>query len=132
MIQLFSRDGAGAPTLSTSTSMSAWDTQRYQAGIEGGNQYGGSVLNQSQFATDGYREHSNASIDKSFAKLTLTPDTDSKLALIYTQLNQNDTKDPQGLSWDEYQANQNGASPSAELYDTRKTVDNSSLSLSEA
>lgn len=130
VIQLFSRDGAGAPTASVNTAVSAWDTQRYQAGIEGGNELGGFLLNQSQFSTDGYREHSNASIDKTFAKLTLTPDADSKLALIYTQLHQDDTKDPQGLSWDEYQQNQNAASPGALLYDTRKSVDNSSLSLS--
>ena len=129
VIQLFSRDGAGAPTLSTNTSMSAWDTQRYQAGIEGGNELGGFLLNQSQFSTDGYREHSNATIDKSFAKLTLTPDADSRLALIYTHLQQDDTKDPQGLTWDEYQANDNASSPGALLYDTRKSVENSSLSL---
>lgn len=129
VIQLFSRDGAGAPSVSANTAMSAWDTQRYQAGAEGGNESGGFLLNQSQFSTDGYREHSNASIDKSFAKLTLTPDIDTRLALIYTRLNQDDTKDPQGLTWDEYEENQNAASPNAELYDTRKTVDNSSLSL---
>ena len=129
VIQLFSRDGAGAPSVSANTAMSAWDTQRYQAGAEGGNESGGFLLNQSQFSTDGYREHSNASIDKSFAKLTLTPDADTRLALIYTRLNQDDTKDPQGLTWDEYEENQNAASPNAELYDTRKTVDNSSLSL---
>jgi iron complex outermembrane receptor protein len=130
VIQLFSRDGAGTPTASASTALSAWDTQRYQAGIEGGNELGGFLLNQSQFSTDGFREHSNASIDKSFAKLTLTPDADSRLALIYTHLSQDDTKDPQGLSWDEYQADDNASSPGALLYDTRKSVDNTSLSLS--
>ena len=129
VIQLFSRDGAGSPTISANTSMGAWDTQRSNVGVEGGNQYAGVVFNQSQFDTDGYREHSNATLDKTFAKLTLNPDTDSKLALIFTQLNQNDTLDPQGLSWDEYQENQNAASPSAELYNTRKTVDHTSLAL---
>ena len=130
VIQLFSRDGAGTPTASANTSFSAWDTQRYQAGIEGGNEFGGFLLNQSQFSTDGYREHSNASIDKSFAKLTLIPDADSRLALIYTHLSQDDTKDPQGLTWDEYQEDNNASSPGALLYDTRKSVENSSLSLS--
>ena len=130
VIQLFSRDGAGDPTVSANTSVSAWDTQRYQAGIEGGNEFGGFLLNQSQFSTDGYREHSNASIDKSFAKLTLTPDADSRLALIYTHLSQDDTKDPQGLTWDQYEADHNAASPEALKYNTRKSVENSSLSLS--
>ncbi len=129
VIQLFSRNGAGSPTLSTNTSRSAWDTQRSQVSVEGGNEYGGVLLNQSHFDTGGYRQHSSAIIDKSFAKLNLYPDTDSQLSLIFTQLNQNDTQDPQGLSWDEYQADQNAASPSALLFNTRKTVDHSSVAL---
>ncbi len=129
VIQLFSRDGAGAPTVSANTARSAWDSQRSQVAIEGGNEHGGILLNQSHFSTDGYREHSSATLDKTFAKLSWYPDTDSKLALIFTQLNQNDSEDPQGLTWDQYQADHNAAAPSAVQYNTRKTVDHSSLAL---
>ena len=129
VIQLFSRDGAGSTSISANTALSAWDTQRSQVSAEGGNEFGGVLLNQSHFTTDGYREHSNAILDKTFAKLTLNPNVDSRLSLIFTQLNQDDSQDPQGLSWDEYQADQNAASPSALLYDTRKTVDHRSLAL---
>ncbi|MBF7730754.1 TonB-dependent receptor [Pseudomonas sp. N040] len=129
VIQLFSRDGAGPPRVSASTAMAAWDTRRSQVSVEGGNQQAGVLVNQSHFSTDGYRQHSSASLDKTFAKLTLHPDAESRLALIYTQLNQNDSLDPQGLTWDEYTARQDAAAPGALLFDTRKTVDHSSLAL---
>ena len=113
VIQLFSRDGDSVPTVSGNTAVSAWDTQRSQLAVEGGNEQGSVIVSASRFDTGGYREHSSAVIDKSFAKLTLTPSAESKLALIYSHLKQDDTQDPQGLTWDEYRVNQNAASPNA-------------------
>ena len=129
VIQLFSRDGDSVPTVSGNTAVSAWDTQRSQLAVEGGNEQGSVIVSASRFDTGGYREHSSAVIDKSFAKLTLTPSAASKLALIYSHLKQDDTQDPQGLTWDEYRVNQNAASPNALLFNTRKSVDHSSVAL---
>ena len=129
VIQLFSRDGAGAPQIGASTAQGDWDTTRSQLTVEGGNERAGVILNQSHFGTDGFRQHSSATLDKSFAKLSLFPDEDSSLDLIYMHLDQDHSQDPQGLSWSEYEADPHAAAPGALLYDTRKSVEHSSLAL---
>ncbi|MCU9948417.1 TonB-dependent receptor family protein [Pseudomonas sp. PDM13] len=123
VIQVFSRDGQGAPKVSSETSQGAWGTSRTRITAEGGNDKGGFLVNQSHYESDGYRKHSAATLDKSFAKLTLYPDDDSKLALTFSQLNQNGTQDPLGLTWAGYQADPRGVADAALNYDTRKTID---------
>ncbi|WP_236233927.1 TonB-dependent receptor family protein [Pseudomonas tohonis] len=123
VIQVFSRDGQGAPKVSSETSQGAWGTSRTRLTAEGGNDQGGFLVNQSHYESDGYRKHSAATLDKSFAKLTLYPDDDSKLALTFSQLNQNGTQDPLGLTWAGYQADPRGVADAALNYDTRKTID---------
>ncbi|MFI8610887.1 TonB-dependent receptor family protein [Pseudomonas sp. NPDC077649] len=129
VIQLFSRDGEGAPRVSLDTSQAAFGTSRTRVSAEGGNDQAGFILNRSHFETDGYREHSGAILDKSFAKLTLYPDDASKLSLSFNQLDQNDTQDPQGLTWQQVQADRRAAAPSALAFNTRKTVDHQQLGL---
>lgn len=123
VVQLFSRDGEGPPRLSGGAILGAWGTQRERLTAEGGDGRAGFILNRSHFETDGYRDHSAASFDKTFGKLTLRPDADSKLALIYSDLNQNDTQDPQGLTWDAYREDPRSVSANTLLFNTRKTVD---------
>ncbi|WP_236206843.1 TonB-dependent receptor family protein [Pseudomonas tohonis] len=123
VIQVFSRDGQGAPKVSSETSQGAWGTSRTRLTAEGGNDQGGFLVNQSHYESDGYRKHSAATLDKSFAKLTLYPDDDSKLALTFSQLNQNGTQDPLGLTWAGYHADPRGVADAALNYDTRKTID---------
>lgn len=129
VIQLFSRDGEGAPRVSVDTSQAAWGTSRTRLGAEGGNDQAGFILNHSHFESDGYRDHSGAILDKTFAKLTLYPDDASKLNLSFSQLDQNDTQDPQGLTWQQVQDDRRAAAPSALAFDTRKTVDHRQLAL---
>ena len=73
--------------------------------------------------TDGYRDHSAARRDQTFAKLNFRPDADSRLALIYSSLEQNDTEDPLGQTWDAYKHDPRSVTANAELYDTRKSID---------
>lgn len=122
VIQVFSRDGQGAPKVSSETSQGAWGTSRTRVTAEGGNDRAGFLVNQAHYESDGYRKHSAATLDKSFAKLTLYPDDDSKLALTFSQLNQNGTQDPLGLTWAGYQADPRGVADAALNYDTRKTI----------
>lgn len=123
VVQLFSRDGEGPPRLSGGATLGAWDTQRERLTLEGGDGRIGYLVNRSHFEADGYRDHSAAQFDKTFAKLTLRPDADTRLALIYSDLNQNDTQDPQGLTWDAYRQDPRSVSANTLLFDTRKTVD---------
>jgi iron complex outermembrane receptor protein len=129
VIQLFSRDGEGPPKLSLDTSLAAYGTSRTRVAAEGGNDKAGFIINRSNFETDGYRDHSGAILDKTFAKLTLYPDDASKLSLSVSELDQNDTQDPQGLTWAQVQNNRRAAAPSALLFNTRKTVDHRQFAL---
>jgi iron complex outermembrane receptor protein len=129
VIQLFSRDGEGPPKVALDTSQAAYGTSRTRIAAEGGNDKAGFIVNRSHFETDGYREHSGAILDKTFAKLTLYPDDASKLSLSFSELDQNDTQDPQGLTWAQVQANRRAAAPSALQFNTRKTVDHRQLAL---
>ncbi|WP_061237987.1 TonB-dependent receptor [Ectopseudomonas composti] len=129
VIQLFSRDGEGPPKVSVDTSQAAYGTSRTRVAAEGGNDKAGFIINRSHFETDGYRDHSGAILDKTFAKLTLYPDDASKLSLSVSELDQNDTQDPQGLTWAQVQNNRRAAAPSALLFNTRKTVDHRQFAL---
>ena len=129
VIQLFSRDGEGAPRVSVDTSQAAYGTSRTRVAAEGGNDKAGFIVNRSHFETDGYRDHSGAILDKTFAKLTLYPDDLSKLSLSFSELDQNDTQDPQGLTWGQVRTDRRAAAPSALEYNTRKTVDHRQLGL---
>ncbi len=129
VIQLFSRDGEGPPKVSVDTSQAAYGTSRTRVAAEGGNDKAGFIINRSHFETDGYRDHSGAILDKTFAKLTLYPDDASKLSLSASELDQNDTRDPQGLTWAQVQNNRRAAAPSALLFNTRKTVDHRQFAL---
>ena len=129
VIQLFSRDGEGAPKVSVDTSQAAYGTSRTRIAAEGGNDKAGFIVNRSHFETDGYRDHSGAILDKTFAKLTLYPDDVSKLSLSFSELDQNDTQDPQGLTWAQVQSDRRAAAPSALQFDTRKTVDHRQFAL---
>jgi len=129
VIQLFSRDGEGASKVSVDTSQAAYGTSRTRVAAEGGNDKAGFIINRSHFETDGYRDHSGAILDKTFAKLTLYPDDVSKLSLSFSELDQNDTQDPQGLTWAQVQSDRRQAAPSALQFDTRKTVDHRQFAL---
>ncbi|WGL63381.1 TonB-dependent receptor [Pseudomonas sp. CW003PS] len=129
VIQLFSRDGEGPPKLSLDTSQAAYGTSRTRVAAEGGNDKAGFIINRSHFETDGYRDHSGAILDKTFAKLTLYPDDVSKLSLSVSELDQNDTQDPQGLTWGEVKTDRRAASSNALEFNTRKTVDHRQFGL---
>ncbi|WP_212631264.1 TonB-dependent receptor [Pseudomonas sp. KB-10] len=129
VIQLFSRDGEGPPKVSLDTSQAAYGSSRTRVAVEGGNDKGSFIVSRSHFETDGYRDHSGAILDKTFAKLTLYPDDLSKLSLSFSELDQNDTQDPQGLTWQQVQSDRRAAAPSALQFDTRKTVDHRQFAL---
>lgn len=129
VIQLFSRDGEGPPKVSLDTSQAAYGSSRTRVAAEGGNDRAGFIVNRSHFETNGYRDHSGAILDKTFAKLTLYPDDASRLNLSFSELDQNDTQDPQGLTWQQVQSDRRAAAPSALQFDTRKTVDHRQFAL---
>ena len=120
---MFSRDGQGAPRVGAETTVGSDGLSRNHLYTEGEGDGVGFLVDASRMDTDGYRDHSAARRDQTFAKLNFRPDADSRLALIYSSLEQNDTEDPLGQTWDAYKHDPRSVTANAELYDTRKSID---------
>ncbi|WP_409521475.1 TonB-dependent receptor family protein [Pseudomonas sp.] len=127
VIQVFSRDPQGAPKVGAETLVGSDGMGRNHLSAEGAGEQAGFLLDASRMDTDGYRDHSAARRDQTFAKFTFRPDDDSKLALIYSNLEQNGTQDPLGQGWDAYKADPRSVAANAKLYNTRKSIDHQQL-----
>jgi iron complex outermembrane receptor protein len=123
VIQVFTEDGSGPPTLATSVAGGSDGALRVGARASGSSGGFGYVVGASRFQTDGYREHSAADRRLGNAKLTLKPDDAGTLTLIANSLALPKAQDPLGLSRAQFDANPRGVDPSALAFDTRKTVD---------
>ncbi len=129
VIQMFSRDGEGPPRIGAETLVGSDGLSKHHLTAEGAANGAGFVLDASRMDTDGYRDHSSARRDQTFAKLNIEPDDDSKLALIYSSLEQNGTQDPLGQTWAAYKADPRSVAPAALQYNTRKSIDHQQLGL---
>ncbi|UCJ15120.1 TonB-dependent receptor [Pseudomonas sp. MM211] len=127
VIQMFSRDGVGRPRIGAETLIGSDGLTRNHLTAEGEADGVGFVLDASRMDTDGYRDHSSARRDQTFAKLNFKPDEDSKLALIYSSLEQNGTKDPLGQAWEAYKADPRSVAVNALNFNTRKSIDHQQL-----
>lgn len=123
VIQLFSRDGKGAPRVHGGVFAGPHGTFKVNVGAEGEKNGVGFVVDASQFETDGERRYSAAERQQGFAKLTFKPDEDSKLTLIASGLRQPDTEDPLGITWNTYETDPRGVEPIALQFQTRKSID---------
>ncbi|SDF07950.1 TonB-dependent receptor family protein [Phytopseudomonas seleniipraecipitans] len=127
VIQMFSRDGVGRPRIGAETLIGSDGLTRNHLTAEGEADGVGFVLDASRMDTDGYRDHSSARRDQTFAKLNFKPDEDSKLALIYSSLEQNGTQDPLGQAWQAYKADPRSVAVNALNFNTRKSIDHQQL-----
>ncbi|MDQ1925006.1 TonB-dependent receptor family protein [Massilia pseudoviolaceinigra] len=133
-VQLFTRDGQGRPSVEGTVIGGSNGTRKVDVNAQGESNGIGYVIDTSRFETDGYRAHSAATRDQSFAKLTLAPTSTSKLTLSASALSQDDTQDPLGVTWATYQrdprAGETDATDTqipkrtiADRYNTRKSID---------
>ncbi|MBB1608381.1 TonB-dependent receptor [Pseudomonas sp. UME83] len=129
VIQMFSRDGSGPPKVGAETTFGSDGFNKNHLYAEGGNDKAGFLLDASRMDTDGYRDHSAARRDQTFAKLNFRPDDDSRLALIYSSLEQNGTQDPLGQTWAAYKHDPRSVASVAETYDTRKSIDHQQVGM---
>jgi iron complex outermembrane receptor protein len=134
VIQLFTREGRGRPTVESTVSGGSDGMWKADLNAQGDSDGLGYVVDASRFGTEGYRAHSAARRDQAFAKLTAKPTPTSKLMITATSLTQDDTQDPLGVTWATYQrdprAGETDASDTqtprrtlADRYNTRKSVD---------
>ncbi len=129
VIQMFSKDGSGPATIGASTLLGSDGFLKNRLYSQGGNDQAGFVLDASRMDTDGYRDHSAARRDQTFAKVHIRPDEDSRLALIFNTLEQNGTQDPLGQTWSGYKQDPRSVIPQAEQYNTRKSIHHQQVGL---
>lgn len=138
VIQMFTRDGEGLPTVETSLIAGSYGTRKADVNAQGKQAGIGYVLDASRFETDGYRAHSAATRDQAFAKLTVEPLDNAKLTIVANALRQDDTQDPLGVTWATYQrdprAGETDATDTqapkrtlADRYNTRKSIDHTQV-----
>ncbi|WP_288378989.1 TonB-dependent receptor [uncultured Massilia sp.] len=134
VVQLFTRDGEGRPTLASTVSGGSDGTRKLDVNAQGESGGIGYVLDASRFDTDGYRDHSAARRDQAFAKLTMRPGAASRLTITASSLTQDDTEDPLGVTWATFRRDPRAGEidstdtqlPNrtlAERYNTRKSID---------
>lgn len=126
VIQVFTEEGRGAPSLSTSLAGGSDGALRFGLKASGAEGAFGYVVSGSAFRTDGYREHSAAERQIGNVKLTWHDDA-NRWTLVANSVALPKAQDPLGLSRAQFEANPRGVDPSATAFDTRKTVDQSQL-----
>ncbi|CAN7616394.1 TonB-dependent receptor [Pseudoduganella sp. LjRoot289] len=138
VVQLFTREGEGAPTLETTLSAGSDGARKVDVNAQGKSGGIGYVLDASRFDTDGYRDHSAARRDQAYAKLTLAPGSGSKLTITASGLRQDNTQDPLGVAWATWRRNPRAGETDttdtaavkrtfAERYNTRKSIDHQQI-----
>jgi iron complex outermembrane receptor protein len=105
VVQILTKDGAKDPTVSGGITLGSYNTRRESLTVEGEVSNVNYVVNGSHLSTDGYRDHSEATRDMLHAKLSYNASDATKITLIATSLNQNDTKDPLALTPAQYALN---------------------------
>lgn len=123
VVQLFTQPGEEPASVEASGFAGSYGTWKMDLAAQGRAGGTGYVLDLSRFATEGYRLHSAATRDQSFARLDLAPDAQSRLSLIANGLWQHDTEDPLGLTWTSFQRDPRTAEAAALAFNTRKSID---------
>jgi len=138
VIQLFTKEGQGAPSVELSVAAGSDNARKVDLNAQGKTGGVGYVLDASRFETDGFRNHSAATRDQSFAKITVNPSDTSKLTLVANGLHQGDTQDALGVTWATFQRDPRAGETDpndpqtpkrtfAERYNTRKSIDHQQI-----
>jgi iron complex outermembrane recepter protein len=138
VIQLFSKDGKNPPSVELNVTGGSYGTSKVDLTAQGQAGGIGYVLDGSRFRTDGFRDHSAATREQAFGKITVKPNADSKLTIVANSLHQGNTQDPLGVTWATFAANprageidttdtQNPKRTFAERYNTRKSIDHQQI-----
>ena len=111
VIQVFTEEGSGPPTLTTSVAGGSDGALRLGAKASGSSGAFGYVASVSHFQTDGYRDHSAAERNLGNVKLTWKPDDASKLTLVANSVALPKAQDPLGLTRAQFDADPRGVDP---------------------
>ena len=125
VLQVFTKDPPVTP-IRPDYSLSAGlgsDKQRHvSAGIAGGSETLGGLLDVSRYSTDGFRNHSTALREQLNAKAVARPSPDTTITAIANLFNQPLAQDPLGLTRAQFAQNPRQVVPEANTFNTRKTI----------
>ncbi|MEO6032217.1 MAG: TonB-dependent receptor [Burkholderiaceae bacterium] len=127
VIQVFTEEGQGRPTLTTSVAGGSDGAVRFGVKASGSSGALGYVASVSRFTTDGFRDHSAAERKLANVKLSWKPDESSRLTVVANRLALPAAKDPLGLDRAQFEADPRGVAPAAIAFNTRKSVDQTQL-----
>jgi iron complex outermembrane recepter protein len=123
VIAIFTEDAPSGKRLDATADYGSFDTQRYALkGMLGEPSAINLVLDGSHFATDGYRDHSEAQRNVINAKAAWQIDQSSRLTLIANALDLPNAQDPLGLTQAQLTSNAQQPGAGALAYNTRKSV----------
>ncbi|MDN7435726.1 TonB-dependent receptor [Burkholderia multivorans] len=125
VVQVFTEEGSRPPQLSTDVSAGSYGTWRYGMRASGATESGMGLVDYnvsaSRFTTDGYRDHSAARKNLGNAKLGIQLDDASRLTIVANSVDLT-AQDPLGLTRSQFESNPRAATAQAEMFNTRKTV----------
>lgn len=137
VVSIFTETPEGKPFVEAGVAFGSNGQKRFSAKAGGETAQGLSYLvSASRFLTDGYRAHSAADRNVGNVKLSAAIGDDARWTLVANTM-KSSAQDPQGLTWDQYLANPRQASknqkqndtPVAELYNTRKTLEQTQVGM---
>jgi iron complex outermembrane receptor protein len=122
VISVFTEDGPTPPRATMEVIGGSYATWNAIAKLEGEARGVNFVAAANHFATDGYRQHSQATRDLGNVKLAFAPAEDTRVTVIANTLSQPEAQDPLGLTRAQWEADPRQSDPAATRFDTRKTV----------
>jgi iron complex outermembrane receptor protein len=128
VLQVFTEEGEGQPTLSAGAAVGADGVRRYSAKASGGLDSFGYVVSASHFETDGFRRHSAARRDLANAKLAWRQG-DGRWTLVANGVDVPKAQDPLGLTRAQFEADPRAVDAAALAFDTRKNFRQAQLGL---
>lgn len=118
VIQMFTQDAPGTPTLGATAMFGSYDTKRNILEASGqleGMEY---MLNVSNFESDGYRDHSRSNKQMATAKFKFNLTEDTKVTTLVNWFDQ-DAQDPGGLTKADVASDRKGVVPATLNANTR-------------
>jgi iron complex outermembrane recepter protein len=126
VLQVFTKDPPitpNRPEYSLSAGAGSDGQRHYAAGIGGGNETLGGVLDVSRYSTDGFRDHSAARREQLNAKVVAKPSSDTTVTGIVNLFDQPLAQDPGGLTRAQFEQNPRQVVPQVNTFNTRKTIE---------
>lgn len=122
VIQAFTANGRDSPGIGIDLRVADYDTQRAALSLGGGDEHRDYRVDVSHLRTGGYREHSRAERDSLNGKLEFDLGDRRRLRVVFNGLSSPDTQDPLGLSAAQMADDPRQATPTAAIFNTRKSV----------